>query len=108
MKLQAATRLAAADRNLFILQQTLAKLLRPLGARFLKQTGNNFFFRTEDKVTQQQILDALATVKESQVKGTNVTINHLSPLGIVYEETFRVFTNDEDPESKIFNLLLED
>lgn len=108
MKLQAATRLSAADRDLFVAQQTLSKLFRPLGARMLKQSGNNFFFRTDKKVTQAQILDVLNTLDESQIKDTAVTVNYKSPLGIVYEETLRVFTNDDDPESKIFNILIED
>lgn len=109
MKLYAHTRIAvtAGARDTNFVAQHLGKIFRPLGAKFVKQSGSSYFFRTEKKASKADILALLGQLPEATLEGNDtVVVNCQSPLGIIYEETIKVLASD-DPDSRMFNIVLE-
>ena len=112
MNILARSRLLAAERQDDGVAQALYKALRPLDQTMkpprMRDTpkGMSYTFQPQTKMPLANIQKTLATLEGGSASGKDgVTFVTTSSIGVVYEEEFKIMANDQDPESKIFQIL---
>jgi hypothetical protein len=112
LNIQARNRLLAADRQSDGVAQGLYRALRTLDPTMktprMKDTpkGMVYTFVPTSKLPIANIQKALANIEGGDSNGKDgVTFTTSTKIGVVYEESFTILSNDQEPESKLFQIL---